>query len=65
MECSENEAVEKWCPFVQVSTGSLMYVSNRIASGIKVKCLGRNCMAWVHTYQTDGRCGLIYREGGQ
>ncbi len=59
MRHEEQEAKEKWCPFVRVSTGSAIVMTSRTVNS---KCLGRGCMAWEPRVQTMGYCGLIEKE---
>jgi hypothetical protein len=67
MYCTTEEANQKWCPFVRVSTGATITVSSRKQD---TNCQGNRCMAWVDGHskagfkrtEIDGYCGLVVRE---
>jgi hypothetical protein len=47
MKVTEEEAKTKWCPFVQISSGSDSIASNR--SYYLNNCIASGCMKWELT----------------
>ena len=60
MICSAEEAKDKWCPFVRVSTGAIVIAKSR---GDSNNCLANKCMAWVNRSSVEGRCGMVEGTG--
>lgn len=63
---TEDEAKQKWCPFVQ-AVGEFGSYTNR--GDFKKTCLASGCMAWRWnelkgntTDEEDGYCGLAGKE---
>jgi hypothetical protein len=70
MLLTEEEAMEKWCPFAMApgshedrTTAPTVTVSNRVEFGHPYKlcrCLASECMAWRWYPSWDyGYCGLV------
>lgn len=77
MILKDEEARDKWCPFVRRIIGDYgmnnVMRSNRADNGdpeddnddgdaVNYNCLGAGCMAWKDAGGFKGKCGLIYRE---
>ncbi len=56
MEWTKEQAGEKWCPFVRVSTGNTFTQTNRT---VPSKCLADGCMAWEDGIVGYGSCLLL------
>jgi len=59
---TEEEAKQKWCPFVRnVDSDNTIYTNRdpRVADEYNHNCLGSACMAWrKHVKIGEGYCGL-------
>ena len=67
MYLTEEEAKEKWCPFVRIDEGETSV--NRQLSGYDrslFNCIASECACWAPHFQKGeppmGRCGLIRSE---
>lgn len=63
MEVSKENAVELWCPMLQVAVAPNVTTSNRRGYGSKNTCMANKCMMWewVNKDRESGYCGLSVR----
>ena len=56
---SEDEALQKWCPFARVVVTQLPHPTQAEAKA-QTRCIGSACMAWriAPEFPTTGFCGL-------
>jgi hypothetical protein len=61
---TEDQAKEKWCPFVRVEVGHGLAAANRHTDNgsalVRAQCIASQCMAW----RWSGRSPILLHEAG-
>lgn len=67
---TEEQALKKWCPHIQIATDDDRCFDNRGGGGDNFNCIASGCMMWVEqpvykdgeklaSIVMGGRCGLV------